>query len=480
MSKNVAVVQNPVTFMTENYMKTNVLINEFASVTLIIINKYETPYKLFLTFPDEKLCQTFIEKYNKKFFDEKINYQLEIEINNKKIQDIQNEIKNIEEKLEPYIFDYPYEDEWWLDYISQPEKSGLLYKNEEAKDKIYRAVKYLLAKSGKNLFQGKSILNISLPVWMFDKRTLHQVFAYEHRLAPYFLTRAALSIDVVERLKWVTVHLISFLHFTTIQLKPFNPILGETFQCRIGNLTMYLEHTVNHPITANFYGIDDDGLYELFGYQITDASISTNSVRASRLGYYFIRFTKDNTTFRIRIPDVFLQGIAMGDRLFSYEGKALVMDLTNKISSFIEINPREEKGGGFFKGLFKKSSNSNFPDYFKGIIINSKYIKVDENGINHTLSKGYTTICKIEGEWTDSCRFDDVEYWNIKGEKSLNMYHLNYTLRSDGSFRNDLLCFKQDKEDISQTEKEKLEVRQREDRKLRKEYAEKAKKKSKK
>lgn len=35
-------------------------------------------------------------------------------------------------------------------------------------------------------------------------------------------------------------------------LKPFNPILGETFQCKIGNTKMYVEQTSHHPPIYNF------------------------------------------------------------------------------------------------------------------------------------------------------------------------------------------------------------------------------------
>ena len=239
MSKNIAIIENPLPFMVENYIKKKALQNEFASTKVYMINKDELPHKIFLTFATDELCSQFIQKYNQNNFDTKIDYKLNIVLN--------------EKGLNQEII-----------------KSEIL-KSEEKKNK------YLITKMGKNILTGKSILNVSFPVFIFDKRTLHQVFCHEQRLAPYYITRAAYSPDVLERLKWMTVHLLSFLHLTTTQVKPFNPIIGETFQCRIGNLKLYLEHTVNHPITANFYGIDDDKTYEMFGYQITDASVTPNT-----------------------------------------------------------------------------------------------------------------------------------------------------------------------------------------------------------
>jgi hypothetical protein len=474
MSKNIAIIENPLPFMVENYIKKKALQSEFSSTKVYMISKDELPHKIFLTFASDELCSKFIQKYNKNNFDPKIDYKLSIVLNDKQLNPeiIKSEILKSEEKKNPYIFDFPYENEWSIDYVTNNEKPGLLYINEEAKKKIYKTAKYLIAKMGKNILTGKSILNVSFPVFIFDKRTLHQAFCHEQRLAPYYITRAIYSPDILERLKWITVHLMAFLHLTTTQVKPFNPIIGETFQCRIGNLKLFLEQTVNHPITANFYGIDDDKTYEMFGYQITDASVTPNTCMATRLGLYYIKIIKDNTLYRIRIPDALVRGTTIGDRMFSYENKCLVMDITNKICSFIEVNPPSKEGGGFLGlgKLFKK--RENFPDYFCGHIVSSDFVQVDENGSNHTLLKGYQSICKISGEWTNNIKFDDEEYWGINDEPLLTMYHdENMMLPSDGSVRSDLLCFIKGDIDSSQKEKEGLEVRQREDRKLRAKWA---------
>ena len=86
--------------------------------------------------------------------------------------------------------------------------------------------------------------------------------------------------------------------------------------------------------------------------------------------------------------------------------------------------------------------------------------------------KGYHSICKISGEWTNNIKFDDVEYWGIHDDPLLTMFHdENLMLPSDGSLRTDLQCFIKGNEDASQKEKERLEVRQREDRKLRAKWA---------
>ena len=113
-----------------------------------------------------------------------------------------------------------------------------------------------------------------------------------------------------------------------------------------------------------------------------------------------------------------------------------------------------------------------FPDFFQGDIVSTNYVTVDEKNSHHVLSKGFQSLCHITGEWTNNICFDDVEYWNQNDDKYLTMFHdENLMLPSDGSLRTDLLCFQKGKEDASQKEKERLEGRQRDDRKLRSNYA---------
>ena len=458
------ILENPYIFVNEEYLKTNLLTGKYSNGKVIEILQNEIPIKIIIKLKEETLTEEFISNYNNKPISDKLNYNLSLTKTDKKDEDIIKEYENYK-KLEQYKFYIDYENERKNNYANIPEKSGLLYINEEAKNIGYRAIKYLIAKFTKSILENKSILNVSLPVFMFDKRTLHMGFAHEQKLAPIFLTKAALSNDKFERLKWVTTYLMSSLHFSVIQIKPFNPIIGETFQCRIGNIDLYIEQTVNHPITLNIYGKEINGEFIMYGHLITDASIHVNSLYTSRLGKYFIKF-KDGTLFRVMMPPITLKGLSMGDRLFNFIDKGLVIDLTNNLCSYIEMNPDEL---GFFQSFFK--TKKTFPDFFKGNIVDLQDVTIDENGGNHKLNKKAKSYGTFEGEWTSYISFDNIEYWN-NSMKSLNLFSHEFTLPSDGRFRPDLINLINGNEEQSQIEKEKLEVRQRQDRKLRAQYAE--------
>ena len=457
------ILENPLMFMDQSYLKTHILKDKYPDAEIIEILQNEVPKKIIIKLKEETLIDEFMSEFNNKQYNEKLNYNLLLTKSKKSEEEIKKEFENYQ-KLEEYKFYMDYENEWKNNYAIIPEKAGLLYINEEGKNIGYRAVKYLIAKFTQNILESKSILNISLPVFMFDKRTLQMGWAHEQKLAPIILSKAAFSNDKIERLKWVTTYLMSFLHFSVIQIKPFNPIIGETFQCRIGNIDYYVEQTVNHPITLNIYGKEINGEFIIYGHLITDASVYLNSLYTSRLGKCFIKF-KDDTLFRVIMPPITLKGLSLGDRLFNFIDKGLVLDLTNGLCSYIEMNPEEL---GFFESFFK--SKKSFPDYFRGNIVEIKDVSIDENGGNHKLRKNAKTYGNIEGEWTSFISFDGVEYWN-NNMKTLKLFSHEFTLPSDGRFRPDLINLIDGKEEQSQIEKEKLEVRQRQDRKLRAKYA---------
>jgi len=61
-------------------------------------------------------------------------------------------------------------------------------------------------------------------------------------------------------------------------------------------------------------------------------------------------------------------------------------------------------------------------------------------------------------------------FWDINKSKAYETFYCKKTLPSDSLYRPDLLYLMLDKVERAQVEKEKLEVKQRNDRKLRKKY----------
>jgi hypothetical protein len=245
-------------------------------------------------------------------------------------------------------------------YENKLDLPGLLYVDEDVLIKQEQIIGFIIKKIGSNLLSGKSIMNVSLPVNIFDPRTLLQVYAYELSFAPIYLSRAFYSYIQIEKIKWVTVFLISQLHLSPLQTKPFNPIIGETFQCKIGNMNVYLEQTINKPPTCNLYAFSDDGNFKVYGNIITYASTSMNSVKAEKQGKYIVEFS-DGGSFELYFPTISIKGTTIGSRIFNFVDCASVIDRKYDLAVYLKFNPDERNSIIRFFGGKQKT----YPDTFR-------------------------------------------------------------------------------------------------------------------
>jgi hypothetical protein len=60
--------------------------------------------------------------------------------------------------------------------------------------------------------EGKGIVGISLPVKIFEKRSMLEKICDLWCTAPHYLTSASLNIDPIKRMKLVITFIISGLH----------------------------------------------------------------------------------------------------------------------------------------------------------------------------------------------------------------------------------------------------------------------------
>ena len=119
----------------------------------------------------------------------------------------------------------------WMAGFTGTKKGELIYQNEDVLKKQQGVVKEVMLQVGSQLLTGKLGVRISLPIRIFEPRTLLERVADGWNYAPTLLKKAALSSsDPVERLKFLMAFVAGGFHFCVGQLKPFNPIIGETYQ----------------------------------------------------------------------------------------------------------------------------------------------------------------------------------------------------------------------------------------------------------
>lgn len=126
-------------------------------------------------------------------------------------------------------------------------------------------------------------------------------------------------------------YFISGMQVCTGQLKPFNPILGETLQSTMPDGSkVYCEHISHHPPITSYLYEDAEGDYKFFGSCELTASFGTNSMKAGQEGDGFIVF-KDGQTIRCVAPHYTLGGTVMGDRTINADGHFFIEDEVNNI-----------------------------------------------------------------------------------------------------------------------------------------------------
>jgi len=138
------------------------------------------------------------------------------------------------------------------DWIHDDKNGGMIYINKVKIEEQKKVFKFILKQIGANLIKGKSILNISLPINIFDTRSNLERFAYSYSFAPVYLDKAGEMKDPVEQMKQCAAFLLtSTLMYLNLE-KPFNPILGETFQGWINGCPIYCEQISHHPPIGSF------------------------------------------------------------------------------------------------------------------------------------------------------------------------------------------------------------------------------------
>ena len=460
--EKIITVTNPLGFMNQNFMtsKLNALGYE-DSYKMRIITKNQMPWEIEIQFCMKELADKFFIKQNQKKFVTSVNYFLELHRGpSDKKSIIFPETKEI-------IFPENYSK--WVDtnYEKRKNEKGLVLIRKPEIENQKRVMAWLLKKIGKSVLNGQSIMNLSLPVYVFDKRSMLQIFAYELQESSFSLSRVFHTQDIIEKLKFMTVFFLSQIYHSTLLIKPFSPILGETYQIKIGNLNCYLEQTLHKPPTANIYCFDDEKLYKIYGFIVTIAQTGANSCKAKKISKLFIEF-KDGQKYRICYPDIIFDGTIMGTRTFNYDHSALVIDINNNLCSFIKFNLEKKS---ILKGFFGKKKTDIFPDKFIGKIVDLSEIKIDEKGGKHEINKNARSYSEISGEWTKELKFDDNVYWTRDLGNLLKFYEPEYKLKSDCVYREDMKSWiETNDENLAQIKKEECEELQRRDAELRAKY----------
>ena len=359
-----------------------------------------------------------------------------------------------------------------------PTEGGLKCIDQDVLAKQKGVLASLIAQVATCFFQKGGFVRVSLPVRIFEARSTLDKIVDPWRTAPTYLSQAAMTTDPVLRMKQVITFAISGLHLAVTQLKPFNPLLGETLEGGFDDGTkIYCEHVSHHPPITSFLVHGAQNSYILSGRYNYKISFSANSLVGTQSGPNNIRFP-DGGEVVFKLPGVKLTGLIMGVRLAFYTGTMRFWDKQNGIKAVVVLDCGNS--GSIF-GSRKKGSKR---DDFEGLIYkyNSKTAKKKRKDIKKLadLNDVKEVISNISGSWLTHLNIGGEEFWHINSASPCGIWYSSWPLPSDWRFREDLLWLRRDNMPCADAWKIELEVQQRHDRELRERFKKESEKKAKK
>lgn len=209
----------------------------------------------------------------------------------------------------------------YLGYEDGPRKKLALDKDERPKVSLWAVLKSMI---------GKDMTRMTLPVVFNEPTNLLQRVAEDIECS-YLLDQAATFKDSTLRLLYVSVFSASYYASTVGRIaKPFNPILGETFEYARPdkNYRFFAEQVSHHPpISATW---TESPKWDFYGESAVDTNFNGRSFSVKHLGLWYIKLRPDNDDpqelYTYKKPDNTVIGILVGNPQVDNHG---VVRITN-------------------------------------------------------------------------------------------------------------------------------------------------------
>ena len=288
---------------------------------------------------------------------------------------------------------------------------------------------------------------ISLNVKLFQPLSLSQTLLNYFSFIPkYILPSLNPELSPILRMKYVISLGISGLYMNAMQLKPFNPLISETFQGifdledKENKIEVYSEQTSNYPTLTRYYILNK--MFKMYGY--FDLSLEThnfgNRITCYTKGINTIDFFKINEKICLSLPSSqIVNAIAKDDRSAHYLGVMIFYDIKNNLRAFVQFAKDtkhiSEIKGYIFNYQFPQNYKFNFDKEY------DMFNKIDVNNLkkNNNIFTQNDIISTISGSWLHQLYFDGVKIWDIDEDIPTYIKPVYNCLPSDSRFREDLI-----------------------------------------
>jgi len=221
------------------------------------------------------------------------------------------------------------------------EEGGLSCNNMELLKEQQQAITEWIKSMGKRLFTGSfNLISTPMPVIMFEPRSylekLADVWVY-----PRYLRMASETNLPLERMKLVITWFVAGLHHGFEKWKkPFNPILGETWQASLSDgSSMFMEQISHHPPVSAFHLEGPGGKYRFRGLSQPNVSLVVKhyGFKTVAKGYRYVEFA-DGSRIDIQYPGYYIKGVVYSSRpRAEVDGAAVFVDARNQLKAVIRF-----------------------------------------------------------------------------------------------------------------------------------------------
>lgn len=193
---------------------------------------------------------------------------------------------------------------------------------------------------------GKDLSTISFPVTFNCPLSLLQAVAEEYEYAPSLLERAAKSSDSVERMQLVGAFAISSYASTAQRTtrKPFNPLLGETYECVRADRDMHFiaEKVVHRPPVVASYCFGK-------GWKVSAATSVRNKFWGKSLeliaeGAQVVELDSGDQ-YSITKPSSFIRNLLAGNKYLEHVGEMVITNVRTNERLVIQFKEGTMFGG---------------------------------------------------------------------------------------------------------------------------------------
>ncbi|GLC59093.1 Oxysterol-binding protein 4 [Pleodorina starrii] len=332
-----------------------------------------------------------------------------------------------------------------------------------------------LKRVGSHMFkEGINLTKISLPVCLFEPRSFLERLTTNWEYNS-LLVAAAGCADPADRLRFIVAFAVSGLCRQVSFHKPFNPILGETYQAVYPNgVEVYCEQISHHPPISSWEVYEPSGKFVFYGNGNWVAGIKGNSVKGRQTGSNCVRFDSDGATIEYELPGLQVKGVLWGVRVLKYSGQMVFKDNKNGLQAIIDVDPpAPNTWGSWFRA---KKGPAHKPDQVVGRLMRGDqlidtchgswlhYLEWDKGVAPEAAAAAIAAGAGTAGPGPSSQR----RLWDMRTSRLSPAVPLEAPLPSDCRAREDVVFLKAGDQEKAQEWKQTLEERQRRDRKLRK------------